>query len=478
MMPVQVAIPGGKLRYSTAEIIAQGSNGKRDFLIVYDEPGRVAEIAFAADRAPRVEGGVLYQHWDKEHDSLVLGIRVENREKFLQINRRLLLAVLPRKRALGTWAAQFSSQALPGGDNAQPMDVPWITDAALLVAHGTSSHGVWADLEFRPGEHGLTALLPSAPTKCQVDGSPADFKYDPLWQTARTRLTTPALPAKAVEISSGEFWVERFDPHVGRWEASSLQALDETGLVPYGYVKYRAVSPPAKSSDKLFLTSYAEDARKVFVNGELIADLSNSQASAEAPLAGAVKASGDNVIQISYEAFGTPNFGRTLGELKGIESVKIGANRAGARPLEGWKLARFLALAQPHRLRSIPPSVRWQPATLGPPSGHSKQVPAYTWVRTRFALERLPAAWFAPYRVTVEAERDALLYLNGKFVGRYVTVGPQKDFYLPEPFLNFGGQNELMVLLAYADDPRHVRTLRVSPYEEFATRRTRVEFEA
>jgi hypothetical protein len=63
-------------------------------------------------------------------------------------------------------------------------------------------------------------------------------------------------------------------------------------------------------------------------------------------------------------------------------------------------------------------------------------------------------------------------------VGRYVTLGPQKDFYLPEPYLAFGGRkNILTILLAYADQPNYIRTLRVAPYEEFSARRTRIEFE-
>jgi len=61
-------------------------------------------------------------------------------------------------------------------------------------------------------------------------------------------------------------------------------------------------------------------------------------------------------------------------------------------------------------------------------------------------------------------------------VGRFATIGPQRDFYLPEPFLS-PGDNTLMFLLAYADQPQHLRKLSVEPYAEYAVRRTRVEFE-
>lgn len=78
----------------------------------------------------------------------------------------------------------------------------------------------------------------------------------------------------------------------------------------------------------------------------------------------------------------------------------------------------------------------------------------------------------------MDADRDALIYLNGKFVGRYVIAGPQKEFYLPEPWLQFGpkAKNILTLVLAYTDQPQHLRSIQVAPYEEFATRKTRIEF--
>jgi hypothetical protein len=82
------------------------------------------------------------------------------------------------------------------------------------------------------------------------------------------------------------------------------------------------------------------------------------------------------------------------------------------------------------------------------------------------------------WNATLDSGRDALLYLNGKFVGRHATVGPQKEFYLPEPWLQFGPKttNILTLVLAYTDQPHQIRTLEIAPYEQSATRRTRVEF--
>jgi hypothetical protein len=124
------------------------------------------------------------------------------------------------------------------------------------------------------------------------------------------------------------------------------------------------------------------------------------------------------------------------------------------------------------------PTGGWRPVTLGEAPPAKEIVPAFAWCRAEFALPSPVAGWSVPWKLTFEAERDALLYLNGKFIGRYAAVGPQADFYLPEPFLNFAGKKNLLTMvLAYADQPHYIRTLRVGPYEEFCARRTRVEFE-
>ena len=119
----------------------------------------------------------------------------------------------------------------------------------------------------------------------------------------------------------------------------------------------------------------------------------------------------------------------------------------------------------------------WSPASYRASDPAHELVPAFTWYRTEFALPGVAPGWMAPWKLTFEADRDALLCLNGKFVGRYVTVGPQKEFYLPYPYFAPAGRNILTFVLAYTDRPGHVRTLRVGPYEEFSARRSRVEFQ-
>ncbi len=100
VLPVGIPITGSRLRYTTAEVLAHGLLLERHYLIVYDDPGRVAEISLATAEEPQIQGDYVYNYWDQEFESVVVGVRVEKTEKILLINNHLLLVVLPRERAL------------------------------------------------------------------------------------------------------------------------------------------------------------------------------------------------------------------------------------------------------------------------------------------------------------------------------------------------------------------------------------------
>ena len=69
MLPVQIPVSGGRLCYSTGELLAHGVNLDRDFLILYDVPGRILEMGLATDG--RTESG-------RRHGLSVLGSGIRN----------------------------------------------------------------------------------------------------------------------------------------------------------------------------------------------------------------------------------------------------------------------------------------------------------------------------------------------------------------------------------------------------------------
>jgi len=475
MLPVGVPVPGGMLRYTTAEVLAHGLIIDRQYLVLYDVPGRVVELALSTADEPQVQGDTVYQYWDQEYECVVMGVRVEKTERILVLNNHLLIVVVPRGRGLQTWTAEFPAKVIPDVEETKPMVVPFITDTYLLADSGSQGKRLWVDLDFLPGLHDLTVLLPPQPQKCFVNGALADFQYERPVRATRLQVTAPDLPVQGFDLREVRTWVEKFDPNSGQWLSSPPRALEDLGPIPYGYVKYRAQFP-YNGEPKMFISTSAEDGKKVFLNGKLVPEAANAKTQVEFALAKYAQ-SGPNTLEISYELFGSPNFGEKLGELKGIESVRYGADAKAAAAVDSWQIQRFPAAM---RGKEIDPEFSvggWQSSSIGGATSTKELLPAFTWCRAEFTPPKMSAGWTIPLKLTCEADRDALLYLNGKFLGRYVTVGPQKDFFLPEPYLVTTGKKDVLtIVLAYTDQPGYIRTLRISPYEEYATHRTRVEF--
>ncbi len=498
MVAVQVPLVTATLRYSTAEVLAHGLCLDREFLILYDDPGRLAEIALSTSYQPQVDGNTAYLYWDNEYESVVIGARVGKEEQALVVNEELTVLLVPRERALRSWVAEVQSKALREEENDQegeeqqqqqpksggkPIAIPFISDASLLASCGSHGDHLWAELDFRPGEHAVTALLPDNPNNCRVDGAKTKFQYTSRQRKASLTIATPELPSAPIELANVRTWVEKISGAAqGDWVTSPLKPLEEFGRLPYGYVKYRLEHLTLNPQSKIFISCFTDDTKKVFLNGQLVPEASTPAKQVAFELAKYTKAA-DNRLEISYEAFGSSNGGASMGELKGVESVRVGADLASAISLGPWQIQRFPAPMRGREIDPEAPADGWSEVTAVGGGGTNILLPAFAWCRADFAMEQPPENWFVPWKLTFEASRDALLYLNGKFVGRYVTEGPQKNFYLPEPFFLQEEEekkkkgNALTIVLAYAETAAPIRTLRIAPYREFATRRTRIEFE-
>ncbi len=473
MLPVQIQVSGGRLCYSTGEILTHGVNLDRDFLILYDLPGRTLEMGLATAEEPEVEGDTAYRYWDPEYETSVLAVQVASREKMLLYHEHLQIFVAPRDLALHTFLWEFPPNIVPDSEEKKTVVAPIFGDVYSLAGSGTVKSRAWADLYLQPGEHDLAVMLPPLPAKCRVDDNPTEFHYDRTWHMARLHITTPALPFQPVNVTEGEYCLERFDPSAGDWLTSPLHALEDLGPVPYGYVKYRA-SFNFNGEPRMFVSTRADDQKRVFVNGKLVAEASNKEKLIDFPLANYAQA-GSNLVEISYELFGAPNFGANVGELKGLESAGVGADLASAKGLENWQIQRMPPLMQGREIN--PQAGTWIPASFTMGDGNLPVVPTFAWCRAKMNLPPLEESWKIPLKLVFDADCDANIFFNAKFVGRYVTIGPQKEFYLPEPYFSPTGENVLTFLLAYTNQTHHLRKLQVAPYAEFSARRTRLEFE-
>jgi hypothetical protein len=477
LLPVQIPLTGGQIRYTTAEVLEAGANVDRPYVIVYDDPGSLVEISLATEVEPQVEGETNYQYWDSPFESVVIGFTMPEQRKMLLLNNRFQVIALPREQAMRTWTARYPVHVVPGTEGTGDMQVPFITDAALMGDSGwEKKHHAWADLYFKEGTHQVEVMWPLNPDRCRVDGATTATNYADRWRTVHFEITTPSSPAQPVTPGNAEFWTERFAPSLGEWQTSGLVPLTTLGEIPYGYVKYRA-ELAATSPSKMWLTAFDDDGRAVFINGKHVPEASHPALKSEFDVSPYL-ASGSNTLEIAYGLFGAYNFGPQIARLQGIESVRVGPDPDHAVAIDHWQIQRIPAAMHGRKIDPNYSGEQWQPAPTGGTTT-SQLLPAFCWVRTVFEMPELPEEWSIVWNATIEAERDALLYLNGKFVGRYVTEGPQTEFYLPEPWLQFGkkSQNVLSIALALTDQPAALRSLQVAPYKEFTTRRTRVEFE-
>jgi hypothetical protein len=76
----------------------------------------------------------------------------------------------------------------------------------------------------------------------------------------------------------------------------------------------------------------------------------------------------------------------------------------------------------------------------------------------------------------LHASGDGNIWLNGIHISRYQEQGPQREFYLPECWLNFDGENLLSIVLWSTEGVPAITALQVEPYDEFAVKQIKVSF--
>lgn len=106
----------------------------------------------------------------------------------------------------------------------------------------------------------------------------------------------------------------------------------------------------------------------------------------------------------------------------------------------------------------------------GSDSPDAKPDALMTWYRMNFELPAADPTLWVPWRADIDASGNGFVYLNGHCLGRYWQAGPQRRFYLPESWLNFGPgrTNVLTVSLRPTDRGATLRAADVRPYADQA----------
>lgn len=135
--------------------------------------------------------------------------------------------------------------------------------------------------------------------------------------------------------------------------------------------------------------------------------------------------------------------------------TKKGANRLRLLSWGPPMTAKDLSVVSVHRMEeNLTAGCKWRfrPWTLpgGESASRSRELP--TWFQTTFAK---PAPTQTPLFLHILGAAKGQMYLNGRNLGRYWTVGPQQDYYVPVAWLE--EQNELLLFDEAGQTPSRTR---------------------
>ena len=325
--------------------------------------------------------------------------------------------------------------------------------------------------------------------------SPAEGVWYPKPQAAPV---APANLPSPVRLTSA---LKKNDPLDGKWQPLPAgKSLPEVGVSDQRYVLYRTRIPltadDASKLTKLLVNSFSRDIVSAEVNGRIAKRLYPTDAYAAAATrnkklsfdrirpdefdnrfdVGGLLRDGDNSIVLLYENIGHEHGYIPMEELSGIRQAGLSSDESAiARPLE-WEIATDLGGVAAGWTRPEHSPEGWEKVALEtgvpiPAKGNDiqpkgKQDALVTWYRLEFDLPDSNAARSIPWHLRINASGNGFMWLNGHDIGRHWEVGPQREFYLPECWLNSGGKNVLMLGLRQTVNGAELRAAEVSPYPQ------------
>jgi hypothetical protein len=311
---------------------------------------------------------------------------------------------------------------------------------------------------------------------------------------AQTRPTPPVLPAP-VRIASA---LKHPDPLDGAWQAlPEGKSLPELGVSDQRYVLYRSrfslLEADVSKFTRLLVNSFSRDLVTAQVNGRLAGRLYPDEAYAAAATRnkklsfdrirpdefdnrfdiGGLLRAGENEIVLLYENIGHEHGYIPMEELSGVRRAGLSADETAiTKPLD-WQVALDLGGVSAGWTHLDFAAKDWEKVSLDTgrtiarkgngiqPKGQRDGL--LTWYRIEFEL---PAGASIPWRLLLDASGNGFMWLNGHDIGRHWEIGPQREYYLPECWLNFGTgrKNVLMLGLRQTINGAKIEAAEIAPY--------------
>lgn len=338
--------------------------------------------------------------------------------------------------------------------------------------------------------------LDSLDSKVLVIKPGKDASSGEWWPKKQKEIRRPALP-EPVRIES----VKRKEDNYAqaRWiSLPRLTSLSDLDINDFRYSLYRCVVElskiQAESEKYLLFNMFTRDIVSVRVNGRNAKRLFPDKADAQTWLtrncydrirqdefdnrfdvSGLLK-EGRNEILVVYENLGHAHGYVPMEELSGIREAGLSVTETAlTHPLE-WDFAGDMAGVTENWTSPVYDASDWESISLdtigkiirkgNDIQPRKEQVGLFTWYRIEFSLPDNKAGEWIPWLLRINASGNGYMWLNGHNIGRHWEAGPQREYYLPECWLNFGSEKNVLVLgLRQTANGAYIQSAEIAPYQ-------------
>ena len=291
---------------------------------------------------------------------------------------------------------------------------------------------------------------------------PAGSSCGEWWPKLPETMARPTVEADTIRLQPT---LQMADPLPTRWtKLKKGEYLDEDGIYGRHFVYYRTQAPEGevleigRIGDKLINGSDADEVL-VSVCGERAPLVKEDGHSASYQLPGNAKSGNMVEVLMLFESKGLHHHTKQV--VEEYWGIGIDYARCGGKDLK-------LEYAYTEKMKGVELSKGKQ---MERPTAGRMEDSLLTWHTFSFALPRQPEGIWFPYHLRLEHCGNGFIYLNGHCIGRCWQKGPQYEYYLPECWLNLGGENHLAVSLRPTADGAEIRKAEVVPVTQVAEKK-------